>query len=85
VPAEFERGFIPQRHPVLSVIKGLELNDAVGVPHDPHLEPHAQFSVVARGPIQTALNNYGATLFKDGVGFDPLKLAQSVQGLVGLR
>ena len=25
------------------------------------------------------------TVFKDGLGYDPLKLTQSVQGLVGLR
>jgi hypothetical protein len=25
------------------------------------------------------------TVFKDGLGYDPVKLAQSVQGLVGLR
>jgi len=25
------------------------------------------------------------TVFKDGLGYDPVKLTQSVQGLVGLR
>jgi hypothetical protein len=25
------------------------------------------------------------TVFKDGLGYDPLKLTQSVQGLLGLR
>jgi imidazolonepropionase-like amidohydrolase len=25
------------------------------------------------------------TVFKDGLGYDPAKLSQSVQGLVGLR
>jgi hypothetical protein len=25
------------------------------------------------------------TVFKDGVGFDPIKLTESVQGLMGIR
>ncbi len=37
------------------------------------------------GPIDIADIEKVETVFKDGVGYDPAKLIQSVTGLVGLR
>jgi imidazolonepropionase-like amidohydrolase len=46
----------------------------------------ADLVVIAGNPAQNIDDVENVQLvFKDGVGFDPVKLAQSVQGLVGLR
>jgi imidazolonepropionase-like amidohydrolase len=46
----------------------------------------ADLLVIAGNPAQNIddIENV-ATVFKDGLGYDPVKLSQSVQGLVGLR
>jgi imidazolonepropionase-like amidohydrolase len=46
----------------------------------------ADLVVIAGNPAQNIEDVENVQLvFKDGVGFDPAKLTQSVQGLVGLR
>ena len=46
----------------------------------------ADLVVISGNPAQNIEDIENVQLvFKDGVGFDPQKLAQSVQGLVGLR
>jgi len=46
----------------------------------------ADLVVIAGNPVQNIEDVESVQLvFKDGVGFDPAKLTQSVRGLVGLR